>query len=358
MSSLRASLPELESLEALLSELPGARTRTLTVVRHARQALPVHAVLLGGEDKTLPALLFVGGVHGLERVGTQVLLSYLRSLRAALSWDELLLHMLRRIRLMFVPLVNPAGMALGLRSNARGVDLMRNSPVRAEHGSRWFELHRGQRLTRYLPWYQGTPELGMEAESRALCGFVERELFQSRCAIIVDVHSSFLPGDRLWFPYARSREPFGHTPEVLALAELLGRTHEGHVYEVEPQSLNYTTHGDLWDHVYDRFRQHRGSGVLLPLTLELSSRPWYGKNPRQLVRKLGLFHPMKAHRLARVQRRHKTLFDFLARAVLSHERWLPEGAEERARLLREAHQRWFSADPGATSPRAMSACAR
>lgn len=340
MSSLREKLPELAELEALMATLPRARTRTLALVWHARQALPIHAIELGSSDPSAPALMFVGGVHGLERVGTQVLLAYLRSLRGALGWDALLDHLLERVRLSFVPLVNPAGMALGLRSNARGVDLMRNAPVRAEDDNRWYELHRGQRLSPYLPWYQGTPERGLEVESRALCQLVEAELMQSRCAIVVDVHSSFLAGDRLWFPYARSRRPFAHTPEVFALSELLEQTHEGHVYTVEPQALNYTTHGDLWDYLYDR-SQARAAHVFLPLTLELSAHPWYRKNPRQLVHKLGLFHPMKAHRLARVQRRHKTLFDFLARAVLSHERWLPRSPEQRAELERRALERWF-----------------
>jgi hypothetical protein len=241
-----------------------------------------------------------------------------------------------------VPLLNPAGMALGLRSNARGVDLMRNSPVRAEQSSRWFELHRGQRLTAFLPWYQGKPGAALEVESAALCDFVAQELFPSRCAIAVDVHSSFLPGDRIWFPYARSRQPFAHTPEVMAFTQLLGHTHEGHVYTVEPQSLNYTTHGDLWDHVYDCSREAGARGVFLPLTLELSSRPWYRKNPRQLLRRAGLFHPIKAHRLARVQRRHKTLFDFLTRAVVSHELWLPATDAHRSELSREADERWFN----------------
>ncbi len=341
MTSLRASLPELAELEALLPELPGARTRTLALARHAGQALPIHAIALGPADVTSPALLFVAGVHGLERVGTQVLLSYLRSLRAALGWDELLDQLLRRMRLLFVPLVNPAGMALGLRSNPRGVDLMRNSPVRADERSRWYELHRGQRLSPYLPWYQGTPESGMEVESRALAELVQTELFASRCAIVVDVHSGFLAGDRIWFPYARSRAPLAHTPELFALAELLAHTHEGHVYTFEPQAINYTTHGDLWDYLYDFARERGAGGLLLPLTLELSSYPWYRKNPRQLVHRLGLFHPMKPHRLARVQRRHKTLFDFLARAVFSHERWLPQSAAQRHELERRARERWF-----------------
>jgi hypothetical protein len=342
MDPLRKSLPELEAFESLLEGFPVGRVRTLATVRHGRQSLPVHAVLLGPDDTRLPTLLFVGGVHGLERVGTQVLLSYLRTLKAALSWDVVLCQMLTRMRLLFVPLLNPAGMALGLRSNARGIDLMRNAPVLAEHQGRWFELYRGQRLTPFLPWYQGREGEGMEAESSALCRFVEQELFPSRCAVAVDVHSGFLAGDRIWFPYAGTRRPFAHTPEVMALTHLLGHTHEGHVYTVEPQSINYTTHGDLWDHLYDRFRLSSAPGVFLPLTLELSSRLWYRKNPRQLMRRIGLFHPVKAHRLARVQRRHKTLFDFLTRAVISHEQWLPATEAHRSALSREAHERWFS----------------
>lgn len=193
----------------------------------------------------MPALLFVGGVHGLERVGTQVLLSYLRTLIAARTWDVLLPEMLTRMRILLVPLLNPAGMALGLRSNAKGVDLMRNAPVTADQPSRWYELHRGQRITPFLPWYRGKNGEPMEVESSSLCEFVERELFGSRFAVVLDVHSSFLAGDRIWFPHARSREPLQHLPEITALAHLLSHTHEDHVYTIEPQSINHTTHGDL-----------------------------------------------------------------------------------------------------------------
>lgn len=342
MSRLRGNLPELARLESLLPAFPEARALTLAEVRHGREQVPIHALVLGPRDESLPALAFVGGVHGLERVGTQVILSYLGTLAAALTWDVMLQDALKRVRLLFVPLVNPAGMALGLRSNARGVDLMRNAPIVADRPSRWFELHRGQRITPYLPWFQGERGAPMEVEARALSEFVEQELFPSCCALILDVHSGFLAGDRIWFPYARSRRPFAQAPEVMALAQLLEHTHPGHIYTVEPQSSNYTTHGDLWDHVYERFRRECRGGVLLPLTLELSSHAWYRKNPRQLLRRIGLFHPMKPHRLARVQRRHKTLFDFLLHAVLSHAEWLPASDAHRRDLARRAWQQWFS----------------
>lgn len=344
--TLRARLPELESLEALLSELPAGSSSVLASVTHGAESLPLHAIRLGPDDKRLPAIAFIGGVHGLERVGTQVLLSYLATLRSLLSWDRSLRQMLEQMRVLMVPLLNPVGMALELRSNGRGVDLMRNAPVQAEQPSRWFELHRGQRWTPYLPWYRGDPGR-LEVEAGALLEFIEQELFESECAVVVDVHSGFLAGDRIWFPYARTQAPFAHVPEVTALLHLLAETHENHVYTLEPQSINYTTHGDLWDYVYDRFLAAAGDEpgrLLLPLTLEISSNAWYRKNPRQLLTRLGLFHPVKAHRLARVQRRHKTLFDFLLRAVLSHAEWLPKSPLHRQALLREAHERWFDVD--------------
>jgi hypothetical protein len=340
MPSLREQLRELDALEALLPHLPGARVEVLAQVRCGVERFPIHAICLGPEDRQLPALLFVGGVHGLERVGTQVLLSYLRTLESALGWDTVWKHTLGQMRLLLIPLLNPAGMALGLRSNARGVDLMRNAPVEAEQRSRWFELHRGQCFTPLLPWYRGSGL--MEVEAQALHDFVRAELFESVCAISVDVHSGLLEGDRLWFPYARSRRPFPHAAEMLALSRLLSATHEHHVYTIEPQSLHYTTHGDLWDHVYDEHLAAPGRGLLLPLTLELGSRVWYRKNPRQLLSRLGLFHPMQPHRLARVQRRHKTLFDFLVHAVCSSSAWLPRSGSVRATLQREAVMRWYS----------------
>jgi len=342
VSNLRARLSELTTLEAMLPDFPGHAHRVLARVQHGSEVFPIHAIELGAQDRRLPTLAFVGGVHGLERIGTQVLLSYLRTLKSALGWDEALNHLLTRMRLLFVPLLNPVGMALGLRSNGRGVDLMRNSPSNADRGSRWFELHRGQRLSPYLPWYRGQTEGEMELEAHTLCRYVEEQLFDSEFAISVDVHSGFLPGDRIWFPYARSDRPFGRTPEVLALSQLLEQTHEHHVYTIEPQCINYTTHGDLWDHVFDRHEIHGSGKVLLPLTLELSSRAWYTKNPRQLASRIGLFHPVKPHRLARAQRRHKTLFDFLMRCVLSHRRWLPTSPAHRAALLAQAEERWFT----------------
>ena len=95
---------------------------------------------------------------------------------------------------------------------------------------------------------------------------------------------------------------------------------------------HYLAHGDLWDCAYDRAR---APAVFLPLTLELGSWLWIKKNPLQVLRREGIFNPIKAHRVERVLRRHSTLLDFLLRAAYCAKRWLPAG-DGRQQLMTRA----------------------
>ncbi|MCB9604724.1 MAG: DUF2817 domain-containing protein, partial [Sandaracinus sp.] len=213
-------LRELEQLDQLLDRLAAhARVETLANAEHRGHRFPIHGVVLGATDRTMPTLAVVGGVHGLERIGTRVVLAYLHTLSELLGWDEVLARALERSRLVFVPLVNPVGMLRRTRANGAGVDLMRNAPPHPD--GRPSPLVGGQRLSARLPWFMGAPGAPMETESAALCAFVERELFQARLAVSVDVHSGFGLEDRLWFPYARTRRPFPNLAEVYALERLL-----------------------------------------------------------------------------------------------------------------------------------------
>ena len=74
---------------------------------------------------------YFGGVHGLERIGAGVVIAYLQSLVMRLQWDSALHKQLESVCLVFMPIVNAGGMALGTRANPDGVDLMRNAPVDA-----------------------------------------------------------------------------------------------------------------------------------------------------------------------------------------------------------------------------------
>ena len=344
--NIATKLPELATLERLLKSFhKRARVEVAATVKHKGIELPIYAVVLGSEDKSLPTLGVFGGVHGLERIGSEVVISWMQSLFELLNWDETLNERLQKSRIVFMPIVNPIGMYLMRRANGNGVDLMRNSPVVADEKPKF--LLGGQKISPLLPWYQGETSSAdsMEAESRALCDFVAREIFPSKLSLTVDVHSGFGSVDRLWFPYARTAKPPRNLTEILALKRMFDRSYPNHFYCIEPQAAHYTTHGDLWDWLYDRHPAENPAGQFIPWTLELGSWLWLKKNPRQLFSSLGAFNPLKPHRLQRILRRHITLLDFLHRALLSPQTWTSLDNETREHLERRAMELWYEKIP-------------
>jgi hypothetical protein len=302
-------------------------------------SLPVYRIALGNPSPDVPAAAFVAGVHGIEGIGSQVVLAFLRGLVMRLAWDKTLHAQLEGMRLVFMPIVNPGGMLRGTRANPNGVDLMRNAPIDALDPVPF--LVGGQRLSPGLPWYRGRRGDALEPESQALCDLAESELHARPFSIALDCHSGFGMRDRLWFPFAHKRAPIPHLAQLHALHEIFQQSNTNHPYVVEPQSRQYLTHGDLWDHLYLRAAA-RPACVFLPLTLEMGSWLWVKKNPRQLLSLRGLFNPLIAHREQRVLRRHLPLLDFVMRAAAGWDRWLPDGEEaERHRAL--AMARWYQA---------------
>jgi hypothetical protein len=350
---LERKLPEMVTLNRIARSLEGrARIRVEATVERNGRKFPILSVVMGSEDPEAPVLGVFGGVHGLERIGSDVVISWMQSLAETMDWDESLRERLKKSRLVFVPIVNPVGIFELTRSNGNGVDLMRNSPVRAEQPPAF--LLGGQSISNKLPWY--SPPVfhhdDMEVESQALCRVVEREMFRSKCALTVDVHSGFGSVDRFWFPWAKSKNPPPHLEEITALKKLFDRSYPHHFYHIEPQAKSYTTHGDLWDWMYDRHRAESQSdssrsslspkNIYVPFTLELGSWLWLKKNPRQVFSSLGAFNPIQPHRLKRILRRHTTLFDFLHRAVISSEPWVTLDTNERERLKRRAMELWYT----------------
>ena len=322
--TLTSVLPELVELESIIDEGGSyLHAQTMCCVAAAEHCFPVHAITLGNPDPNVPGVGFFGGVHGLERIGAEVVLAYLRSLVTRLRWDSVLHKELESVRLVFMPLVNPGGTWRSTRANPNGVDLMRNAPV--ESTERVPFLIGGQRISARFPWYRGPKDAPMEAESEAVCRIVESELLTRPFSLSVDCHSGFGIHDRIWFPYAHTQLPIEHLPEIHALKTIYDETYTNHNYRFEPQSLQYLSHGDLWDHLYRKASacpQH----LFLPLTLEMGSWLWVKKNPRQFFSRHGIFNPMIGHRQQRVLRRHLSWLDFLMRAASGYCRWLPSGA--------------------------------
>lgn len=336
------STPELPELQALarIIELGGRWLQVRTVCQvelPGRTPYPVLLITLGNPDPGLPMVGYFAGVHGLERIGTEVLISYLHSLVMRLQWDRTLHQQLESVRLLFMPIVNPGGMALGTRANPAGVDLMRNAPLQADEPVPF--LVGGQRLSARLPWYRGPLNQPMQPEALALCEVVQTELLGRRFSLALDCHSGFGLLDRLWFPFAHTRAPIAHLAEVYALKTIFAQSHSQHRYRIEPQSLQYLAHGDVWDYLYLQGLR-KPETIFLPLTLEMGSWLWVKKNPRQLFSRHGIFNPLIEHRQQRVLRRHQSLLDFLSRAASSHSLWLPI-AERRAQQHAQALQEWY-----------------
>lgn len=311
--------------------------RRMAEVRDGGRVLPVDALVMGPRDPTAPCLLLVGGVHGLERIGTEVVLSYAEALADRATWDRALMHVLTRVRVVVMPLVNPVGMRRGTRCNGRGVDLMRNAPPHPSAVAT--PLVGGQRISRHLPWFAGEP-YEMEHEALALLRLFEEVAVASRLCIAIDCHSGFGFDDRLWFPYARSRERYPRLAEVVLLGGLLDRCLPHHPYVLEPQARTYTIAGDLWDHMVDIRAATGHPGAFLPFTLEMGSFTWIRKNPTQLLEPWGSFNPIVPHRRRRVLRRHVPLMEFLLSVAFSPEVVTPADAASRIELEEAGYRRW------------------
>ncbi|OGB33138.1 MAG: zinc carboxypeptidase [Burkholderiales bacterium RIFCSPLOWO2_12_FULL_61_40] len=332
-------LPELDALERIIELGAGQlESRTVASVTLPQGGVyPIHAVLLGNPDKSVPAVGYFGGVHGLERIGAEVVIAYLQSLVMRLQWDSTLHKQLESVRLVFMPIVNPGGMAVGTRANPQGVDLMRNAPISSEESVPF--LVGGQRISARLPWYRGAQSAPMEIENQAVCEVVAAELLTRPFSVAVDCHSGFGSRDRIWFPYAHTRACIAHLAEIQALKHIFVQSNSHHRYIFEPQSQQYLAHGDLWDYLY-KLSCVQTQGIFLPLTLEMGSWLWVKKNPRQLFSRHGIFNPLIEHRQQRVLRQHQSLLDFLSRAACGHRLWLPH-AENRAQFHAQALQDWY-----------------
>lgn len=341
-SKVARRLPELIGVERAIKALSNkARVRQEALVHADGEEFPIYSIVLGSEKPNAPTLGVFGGVHGLERIGSDVVLAWISNLIELLEWDQTLIERLKESRLVFVPLVNPAGMYLRRRSNVNHIDLMRNAPIEAV--DKPIALVGGHRISPRLPWYRGFASKfeEMEIEAQALCNVVMREIWPASVSISVDVHSGFGSVDRLWFPYAKTTEPPPHIAEILALKKVFDQSYANHVYQLEPQAKHYTTHGDLWDYLYDRHRNEVSNSLYIPWCLELGSWIWLKKNPRQFFSALGPFNPVQPHRIRRTLRRHITLFDFLHRALISPKSWTDLNAKLREQYEQNARVIWY-----------------
>ncbi|WP_246614953.1 DUF2817 domain-containing protein [Agarivorans litoreus] len=236
----QCEFPEMDQLLSLLERFrKKLEVEVLCeVAGKAGERYPLHGISLGKPSVVKPGVLFVGGVHGVERIGSQVVLSFLASLLNRLDWDEKLQHLLNNCYLGFVPIVNPSGMVMQRRANANGVDLMRNSPSIAAEGASF--MVGGQRVSPHLPWFRGKSGEAMEVENQALVKFAKTNLFSRPFSLVLDCHSGFGQSDRIWFPYANSvSQPINDLGVVYRLRKAFfsGFPHQNYLFEPQTKTL-------------------------------------------------------------------------------------------------------------------------
>ena len=318
------SIADYKTLEVLAERHPRyLRLKTLASVETLTGQEPMLWFELSDRDARVegadnrPVLAFFAGVHGIEAIGVKILLAFIDHVVEQTLWNSQMVDLLKRVRIVGIPIVNPWGYVAESRCNGQGVDLMRNAPVESAVSVPFVG---GHRLSPSLPYYRG--EGGFERENLELIAFVERELWKAPFALALDLHSGFGMEDYLWTPYAKEK---GFPPlweHYARVSALLDKTLRNHVYRFEPQSRQYCTGGDLWDYLFDKALEDRSAGIFLPLTLEVGSWAWLRKSPSKVLSLRNFFNPAHTHRERRVLRRHLPLLNMLLHVVADYDRVL------------------------------------
>ncbi|MBN1114608.1 MAG: alpha/beta fold hydrolase [Oligoflexia bacterium] len=309
--------PETERLRELEEKFPHKfLLEPLDFIYHKNYKTPVHAFFISHKpQKELPTVALFACFHGVEWIGSSVLINFINHFLNAMEWDEGLRELVRHINLCGIPIVNPVGRIENTRTNGNNIDLMRNSPVSSGNSS--FMLG-GQEISPMLPWYMGE---SLQPENKVTIDFLDKYVFPSDFKITMDIHSGFVNRSRIWIPYASGKKLPPKEEELFNKTKNhLDKIYRYHLYEYEKQTDVYRTHGDFWDYNLDRHAQG-GRGIYLPFTLEISSLQWSLRSFLIHWKFENLFNPLKENERNSEYIKHLHLMYFLLNLARNHERF-------------------------------------
>lgn len=203
-------------------------------------------------DEDEPEILFMGGVHGHEKPGYQVVIYTIKSILENYSAYNVNQSFTARIRsiinnteLYFMPMVNPDGVEANCRKNQRpndclfgnnffrGVDINRNfgykweefnkHPFKYAFGTFPYSLKRTNVMYPFLDfksingrgYYRG-PYPFSENESRAVKQFIEN----SSIKINIDYHTT---GEKITYPWSWTHDPPPDENTFLSIGENISK---------------------------------------------------------------------------------------------------------------------------------------
>jgi len=210
---------------------------TLETIGESCEQRPIPAVRVCGDESSAPKALFVGGIHGNEKVGVAAVLRLIEVLALGYRSAPKVRGLVNHREAWLVPVINPDGYERSRRRNARGVDLNRNfAAAFARRGllNRW----------RAWPFYSG-PFPYSEPETQALQSLTRRIDF----AVALSFHSF---GGLICFPYAHSAKKAGDYGLLKMVAEEMRRRQPFERYALRQLSWLYSPRGSLEDELYER----------------------------------------------------------------------------------------------------------
>lgn len=225
-------------------------------------------------DEDEPEILLMGGVHGCEGPGYQVVMytikSYLENYTTVnenITFTNRIRNIINNTEIFFIPMVNPDGCVAGTRKNVepnlcifgktffRGVDINRN------FGYKWYEFYRHPfkyafnspyllfRFNVVLP-FMDNPQIGngcyrgpypfSEKESKAVKLFVETHNIK----ISVDYHTA---GEIIIYPWFWKKEKTKDEPIFRSIAENISGING---YEIQNKGDGYELLGTSADWMY------------------------------------------------------------------------------------------------------------
>ena len=134
----------------------------IETIARSREGRAVRAYIFNPQGTI--RVLVIGGTHGDEPASAALARRFIESLREDSLGSS--------VRVVVVPVLNPDGLALGTRTNARQIDINRNLPTR-DWGTR-------ARASRYSPGARAASE----PETRALLRLLRR-----RPRLIISIHA-------------------------------------------------------------------------------------------------------------------------------------------------------------------------
>ena len=287
--------------------------------------------LISNQQKYENIIYIIGGIHGKESIGVEIILNFLKEISNHKS-------LLNQNKIIIIPWINPIGIHRKTRSNHNSIDLMRNAQIKIDNrfGGSKLPLGSGHHLSPKIPWYAGKNNLlEIEPELKALENLIysfwndqTNNLNKSvtNRNIILDLHSGYGSVDSIWYPWAYQKQNFPFMDQIIKFKLMVQEN-----YQWQSQSEAYLIAGDFWDYMTLKFLDFTRSqkshsqkshsqkphcrelenSFFIPLTLEMGSWSWIKQNPLQIFRSLGLFYPYEKNENKNVMEKHLPLLNFL-----------------------------------------------